>query len=144
MQLASSLTKWNTRDPLYLESLISLVIQSGEELVKEREEITPDWKTELEAYLRDGIISTDPKIAFLLIRRAKHFVILNGVLFKKPYGRPLLRCLGTEEVEGVLKEVHEDCCDNHLGGRALARKVILVGYFWPTLNRDVIRLVKVC
>lgn len=142
--LASSLTEWTTQDFLYLESTTSLVIQSGEALVEEREEVTPDWKTRLEAYLRDRIIPANPKIAFPLIRRVQHFVILEGVIFKKSYGRPLLWCLGTKEVEGVLREVHKGCCDNHLGGQALAKKVILVGYFWPTLTQDTIRLVKVC
>lgn len=49
---------------------------------------------------------------------------------------------GPGEAVGVLREIYEGCCDNHLGGRALARKAILAGYFWPTLNRDATQMVK--
>lgn len=55
--------------------------------------------------------------------------MLDGILFKKSYERPLLQCLRSEEAEGILKEIHDCYCDNHLGGRALARKVTLADYF---------------
>lgn len=98
----------------------------------------------MEAYLRDGAAPLDPKIAFPLIGRAKHFITMDGILFKKSFGSPLLRYLGPGEAKGALREIHEGCCDSHLGGRALASKVILVSYFWPTLNQDVVQMVKVC
>lgn len=69
-------------------SVISLEIRSVDEPTEEREEITPDWRAELEAYLKDSIIPTTPNITFPLLRRAKHFVMLEGVLFKKFFGRP--------------------------------------------------------
>lgn len=52
-QLASSLTECASQDPLYLESTTSLAIQDVKEPAKEWEEIIPDWRAELEAYLRD-------------------------------------------------------------------------------------------
>lgn len=142
--LASSLIEWTSRETLHLELDTSLAIQSVDESTKEREEATLDWRTELKAYRRNGIVLTDPKVIFPLIRRVKHFIVLEGVLFKRSFGRLVLQCLGVEEVKGFPKEIHEGCYDNHLGGRALARKVILTNYFWPTLNQDATQMVKIC
>lgn len=54
--------------------------------------------------------------------RAKHFIILDRILYKKSYGRPLLRCLGPKEAGVILGEIHEGYCGSHMGSRALARK----------------------
>ena len=40
----------------------------------------------------------------------------------------------------VLREVHEGICGNHLGPQSLVGKVVGVGYFWPTVQKDAIRL----
>lgn len=67
---------------------------------------------------------------------------MDGVLFKKSFEKPLLRCLGPEETDRCLREIDEGCCENHLGGRSLAQKAILTSYFWPTMAQDVARVVK--
>lgn len=82
----------------------------------------------MEAYLCNGAILSDPKVTFSLIRRAKHFIMVDDVLFKKSFGRPILCCLGPKEAERALREIHEGCYRNHLEGQALAKKVILASY----------------
>lgn len=76
--------------------------------------------------------------------RMQYFLLVDGVLFKRSYARSLLWCLGPQEAEAILQEIHEGCCGNHLGGRALARKAALVEYFWPTMTRDAAWMVKAC
>lgn len=92
-----------------------LAIESAEEPMEEGEAV-PVWRSDILAYLGNGSFLIDPKMVSPLLRRTKHFLMVDGVLFKKSYGRPLLRCLGLEEVTEVLKEIHEGCCGNHLGG----------------------------
>ncbi|XP_073121913.1 uncharacterized protein [Henckelia pumila] len=48
------------------------------------------------------------------------------------------------EAHYVLMEIHEGCCGNHLGSYSLARKVLIAGYFWPTILKDAIALVTSC
>lgn len=36
----------------------------------------------------------------------------------------------------MLKEIHERCGGDHAGFRAVVRKALKVGYFWPTMMRD--------
>ncbi|CAH9085383.1 unnamed protein product, partial [Cuscuta europaea] len=35
-----------------------------------------------------------------------------------------------------MEEIHEGICSSHQGPRTLARKIILQGYYWPTIQRD--------
>ncbi|XP_016173795.1 uncharacterized protein LOC107616341 [Arachis ipaensis] len=44
----------------------------------------------------------------------------------------------------VLSEVHEGCCGHHIGGKALARKLVRAGYFWPSKMSDSKEFVKKC
>ena len=43
----------------------------------------------------------------------------------------------------MLQEVHDGLCDNHLGGRALAPKILCQGYYWPTMQNDAVEYVRV-
>jgi hypothetical protein len=56
----------------------------------------------------------------------------------------MLRCLGESETNLVLLEVHEGVCGSHIGGRALAAKLLRAGYCWPTLLQDCAEFVKKC
>ena len=42
----------------------------------------------------------------------------------------------------VLREVHEGICGNHLGPQSLVGKVVGVGYFWLTVQKDAIKVVQ--
>jgi hypothetical protein len=57
---------------------------------------------------------------------------------------PLLKCLPNSEAEYVLKEIHECVCDNNSRGRMLANKAMRAGYYWPTMGKDSVELVKHC
>ncbi|XP_072072044.1 uncharacterized protein [Arachis hypogaea] len=69
---------------------------------------------------------------------------MAGELYKRGISQPLLKCLNAEEAREVMDEVHEGVCGNHIGGRALAAKIVRIGYFWPTMKRDCIAKVKAC
>ncbi|KAL0411325.1 UNVERIFIED_CONTAM: hypothetical protein Slati_3722200 [Sesamum latifolium] len=68
----------------------------------------------------------------------------GGMLYKKSFTHPLLRCLSQEEGLHVLKEIHDGCCGSHIGTWALANKALRVGYFWPTMKQDTHYLVNKC
>ncbi|KAK2997226.1 hypothetical protein RJ639_026117 [Escallonia herrerae] len=68
----------------------------------------------------------------------------GNVLYKRSFTLPYLRCLTTTESDYALREVHEGICGQHLGGRALAHKVLRQGYYWPTMHRDALDYTKKC
>ena len=59
------------------------------------------------------------------------------VFFKKGYDGGPLRCLGPEEVKEMIKEVHSGECGEHQGKKKLYRCLLQMGYYWPTMKRDV-------
>jgi len=56
----------------------------------------------------------------------------------------LLKRLGPQEAEYALAEVHSGIYGEHLGGRALAAKILRAGFFWPTLQQDAQTKVREC
>lgn len=42
----------------------------------------------------------------------------------------------------VLREIHEGSFRSHIEGHTLARKMLLAGYFWPTLDQDAKQFMK--
>ena len=53
-----------------------------------------------------------------------------------------MRCFIPKEAKYVMREVHEGICEHHLGARSLVHKLIRVGYYWPTIQRDAEAYVK--
>ncbi|XP_042437010.1 uncharacterized protein K02A2.6-like [Zingiber officinale] len=107
-------------------------------------EATIDWQTPMISYVRQGTLSADPEESWLVRKQAHAYVMIGDQLYKRSFSRPLLKCLGMEEADQALREIQLGCCGNHVGGRALSRKVLLAGYFWPTLQRDAHKLVNTC
>ncbi|XP_072071636.1 uncharacterized protein [Arachis hypogaea] len=87
-------------------------------------------------FLEKARLSSDEKVAKTIRREAAKYAIIQGQLFKKGLSQPLLKCLRPDQMEYVLREVHEDCCGHHIGGKALARKLIRAGYYWPSMMAD--------
>ncbi|KAK3035374.1 hypothetical protein RJ639_033658 [Escallonia herrerae] len=66
----------------------------------------------------------------------------EGILYKKSFSLPYLRCLRPSESLYALQEVHEGICCQHLGGRTLAQKILRQGYYWPTMQKDAIEFTR--
>ncbi|XP_042400803.1 uncharacterized protein LOC121990803 [Zingiber officinale] len=103
-----------------------------------------DWQTTITEFLKSGATPSDRSEAHLLRRRAGRFVLIGDQLYKKAFSGPLLKCVGPEDVDYILQEVHQGSCGGHPGDRSLARKILLVSYFWPTLQEDAARAVATC
>ncbi|KAK4396459.1 hypothetical protein Sango_1482500 [Sesamum angolense] len=78
-------------------------------------------------FLTQGTTPDNPKETRALRVKATHFVLLDGELYKRGFSQPLLKYLTPEEGNYVLREIHEEICGNHLGGRDLAGKVVKQG-----------------
>ncbi|XP_012853632.1 PREDICTED: uncharacterized protein LOC105973157 [Erythranthe guttata] len=102
-----------------------------------------DWRAEIKNYLLDRNQGSSREIA-RLSQRAKHFCLDGDILYKRGYIRPHLRCLSIQEGQYVLREIHEGCCGDHVGGRALITRVLRSRYFWPTMRKDAMQFVQKC
>ena len=106
--------------------------------------LEPSWMDPIWDYLVDGKLPSDPKEASKLRVRSARFTVHRGTLYKRGFSALLLKCVGKEDANYILREVHEGICGNHIGARTLARKTLRQGYYWPTILKDAIELVRKC
>ena len=83
-----------------------------------------NWTTQLVSYLKNGMLSDGKEAARKLKVQAARFVLIKDVLYKRGFSHPYLRCLGPEEADYVMKEVHKRICKNHSGLWLLVHKLI--------------------
>ena len=102
-----------------------------------------EWKSPIIEYLKSPTITTKSESAKLRTRAAK-YILIDDVLYKKSFRLPYLRCLGPEEVQYALREIHEGICGQHMGGRSLSYKALRQGYYWPTMKKDSASFVQKC
>jgi hypothetical protein len=100
--------------------------------------------TPIISYLQGGILPSDRHEARRLKVCASRFVMLQGILYKKGFSLPYLRCLTLVEAEYVLKEIHKGICGNHSGAQSLSKKIVRVGYYWPSIQVDANAFVQRC
>ncbi|XP_071739865.1 uncharacterized protein [Rutidosis leptorrhynchoides] len=72
------------------------------------------------------------------------YIIQNDILYRKSYCGPMMRCVGPIEAEMIIDEVHNDSCALHSGYKTITAKIMWMGYFLPSLYRDVAKIVKRC
>ncbi|XP_042460238.1 uncharacterized protein LOC122043709 [Zingiber officinale] len=135
-KMASSLTTWMLDRSIAQTFLIAQI-----DLHNHIEELI-DWRVSMTIYLQQGVLLAHVEEARLIKKKAHIYTLIGDQLYKWVFSRPLLKCLGTEEAKYALQEIHQGCCGSHIGGRMLAQKVLLAGYFWPTLQKDAQRLMS--
>ena len=101
--------------------------------------IDPIWD-----YLLNSTLPSDPNEASKLRARSARFILLRGTLYKQGFSAPLLKCVRKEDVDYVLRKIHEGIYGNHIRARTLVGKVLRQGYYWPMMLKDAIKLVRRC
>ncbi|XP_027158086.1 uncharacterized protein LOC113759712 [Coffea eugenioides] len=107
-------------------------------------QVVSSWMDPLMRYLANGELPSSRVEARRILLKSRGYELSNGVLYKKSYLRPWLRCVTPGEGEYILRELHEGICGNYVGPRVLAKKGMLSGYYWPTIFLDSAELVARC
>uniref|UniRef100_A0A2N9GRM8 Reverse transcriptase domain-containing protein n=1 Tax=Fagus sylvatica TaxID=28930 RepID=A0A2N9GRM8_FAGSY len=102
------------------------------------------WMTPIISYLQEGTLPDNRHEARRLKVRASRFLMLQGTLYKRGFSLPYLRCLAPDEANYVMREIHEGVCGDHSGARALQRKIVRAGYYWPSMKADTYQFVQHC
>ena len=87
------------------------------------------WMTPITRYLKDGILLDDKVEARVLRTRSTRYTLIGDQLYRRGFSAPLLRCVTSEEVDYIMREIHEGICGNHTVARSLANKVVRQGYY---------------
>ncbi|GJW55247.1 reverse transcriptase domain-containing protein [Tanacetum coccineum] len=101
--------------------------------------MTPIFK-----YLTDRTLPAEGKKARVVKHKSWRFSILNGILYKKSFPGPWLRCVGPLQANYVLREIHDGSCSIHAGTRSVVAKALRISYYRPTMHGDAIKLIHTC
>ncbi|XP_071739727.1 uncharacterized protein [Rutidosis leptorrhynchoides] len=104
----------------------------------------PNWMEPILQYIRNNVLPNDKREARLVRERTPMYIIQNDILYRKSYCSPMMQCVGPIEAEMIVDEVHNGSCALHSGYKTISAKIMRMGYFWPSLFRDVAKIVKRC
>nr|GEW06768.1 reverse transcriptase domain-containing protein [Tanacetum cinerariifolium] len=104
----------------------------------------PTWMTQSVDYLKEGILLGDEKEARKLRLKARQYELMEGVLYRRSFLTPWLRCVGPLQADYVMREIHEGSCSMHAGPRSIVAKAIWLGYYWPTMHKDACDMIRKC
>ncbi|KAM1334267.1 hypothetical protein ACFX2F_010204 [Malus domestica] len=106
--------------------------------------VTPTWQSPIIDYLVNDTLPTERLESRKLQIKSARYYMWNGILVRRSYTGPHLRCLAPPDDLKVLSSIHEGVCGNHSEGRSLAQKTLNAGYYWPTMHQDAKELVQKC
>ncbi|GJR72933.1 reverse transcriptase domain-containing protein [Tanacetum coccineum] len=100
------------------------------------------WMTPIIEYLISRILPEDKKLARKVRVKAPNYRIIDGILYKRSFLTPWLRCIGPKQAKKVIREIHGGACGLHAGPRSLIAKITTLGYYWPSMHRDSIEIIQ--
>ena len=89
-----------------------------------------------------GVLLPNMDEARHLKRKASYYVIHDGKLFKRGLTTTLLKCLNNQQIDYIMRELHEGICGLYTRGRSLDTKAVRVGYYWPTLKAEALDFIR--
>nr|GEZ71249.1 reverse transcriptase domain-containing protein [Tanacetum cinerariifolium] len=100
------------------------------------------WMILIYEYLTEEILPKEKRKARVICRKAGRYAVLNGILYKKSFLEPWLRCVGLLQANYILREIHEGPYNMHARPRSVVAKVLRSGYYWSTMHSDARNLIK--
>src|ERR1044072_9132711 len=91
-------------------------------------EVSGTWMQPIVDFLVHNIKPADQLEARKLERQEASYTLLDGVLYRRGFTAPLLRCENEQESATIRREVHEGSCGYHIGGSILLSNILRDGY----------------
>ena len=102
-----------------------------------------DWREQFIKYLTSAEVLANKIKTEHLIRRSKHYVLVDGNLMRKSAKEGILqKCIIQDDGVKLLSEIHSGSCGNHAASRTLVGKAFRAGFYWPTAIFDAEDLVQ--
>ncbi|GKC28466.1 reverse transcriptase domain-containing protein [Tanacetum coccineum] len=102
------------------------------------------WMTLIREYIEKGTLPDDSTEVSTIREKVNNYVIEDGILYKKSYLGPLLRCIGPLQANRVIREIHIGSGRMHDGQRRVVHKAMNAWYYWPSIHRDANNKIKSC
>nr|GEX25468.1 reverse transcriptase domain-containing protein [Tanacetum cinerariifolium] len=81
----------------------------------------------------DPILGKEVNKSRAVRRKSQRFTVINGVLYKKSFLGPWLRCVGPLQANYVLREIHEGSCSMHAGPGKVKFLIVAIDYFTKSI-----------
>nr|GEV71451.1 reverse transcriptase domain-containing protein [Tanacetum cinerariifolium] len=108
-------------------------VQEVSTIVEEEED---NWMTPIIKCLEERVCPTYKNEARTLRIKIDQYVVKEGLLFKKSYLSPMLRCVGPLQQNYIIRKVHERECEMHAGSRSIVANIMRQGYYCQTMHGD--------
>ena len=95
-------------------------------------------------YLEEKKFPEDPTEAKKVKYRSSRYLMIHGKLYRRGFSLPYFLCVLREQVDYLLKEIHERVYGNYSGAKALALKSLRHGYCWHIMVHDANEFIKKC
>ena len=73
----------------------------------------------------------------------KDYALVKGELYRRMPGGVLSRCVGLEEAQKKLKEIHDKTCGS-CEEASLYHRLQRAGFYWPNMGKDVDQVQTQC
>ncbi|XP_022023379.1 uncharacterized protein LOC110923618 [Helianthus annuus] len=103
-----------------------------------------NWMTPIKKFLKNGELPADQTEAEMVKIKSRQYVLQGEILCKKGCLAPLLRCVGPEQSQYLIREVREGICGAHFGARTVVAKLMNLGYFLLSMHRDTAEQLRKC
>ncbi|GJS38676.1 reverse transcriptase domain-containing protein [Tanacetum coccineum] len=126
-KIADALSKIASTSFAHLSKQV-LVEVLKEESIQEKEATTvveedrPTWMTPITEYRNNGTLPNDKKEAQKLRIKARQYESLEGVLYRRSFLKPWLRCVGPLQANYVIREIHKGSCMKHPQSNGLVER----------------------
>ncbi|XP_021985499.1 uncharacterized protein LOC110881593 [Helianthus annuus] len=104
----------------------------------------PSWMTPIIQFLQEGIHPDNKAEARKVQNKALHYEMNGGILYRRSFLGPLLRCVDPQDASYLIREIHEGICSIHAGPRMVVTKIMNAGYYWPGMHVDALKELRKC
>ncbi|XP_026378051.1 uncharacterized protein LOC113272432 [Papaver somniferum] len=108
------------------------------------DEAEDDLRIPVHQYLNKGTLPADVKEARKLESKAAIYSLRDGILYRRSFLGPMMRCLSRTKGRRILHDIHSGDAGNHSGRRSLAIKAKMQGYYWLSMDKDSKNVDKRC
>lgn len=104
------------------------------------------WYKQLHEYLKWNAFPTDmaPIEKHAFKHQATHYMFLGDILYKHSFDGILLHFLQLYDQQIVISNCHDGICSGHFNSIAIAKCVLQMGYYWPTMKHACNEYIKKC
>ncbi|XP_035837200.1 uncharacterized protein LOC110891557 [Helianthus annuus] len=104
----------------------------------------PSWMSPIIMFLKHGTLLEGKTEARKIQNKALIYEMADGILYRKYYMGPFLRCVDKHDMQYMVRDIHEGLWGIHAGPRMVVAKIISVGYYWPGMHLDAVEILRKC